>query len=170
MKIRELERSDAKRMLEWMQDREVTRYLDVDFSSKTIEDCSDFICNSLTDLRNLHMAIVDDEDRYMGTVSLKNIDRDNGHAEFAIVLHKDAMGKGYSKYAMDTIIKKGFEKIGLKKIYWYVSQENTRAIHFYDKHGFLKTTEIPEFVDERWINNKEKEYFWYLVEAPLLYG
>lgn len=37
----------------------------------------------------------------MGTVSLKKIQ--NGVAEFGIVVRKQAMGKGYSKYGMDEI-------------------------------------------------------------------
>ena len=60
------------------------------------------------------MAIVNDKDEYMGTVSLKRITDSN--AEFAIVVRKCAMGKGYSKYGMKKIMKYGFDKIGLEFI------------------------------------------------------
>lgn len=38
--------------------------------------------------KNLHLAIVDENDEYMGTVSLKNIEEDK--AEFAITVRKNA--------------------------------------------------------------------------------
>ena len=61
---------------------------------KTLEDCFEFIKTSSDESDNIHYAIVDDMDNYMGTVSLKNVSNDN--AEFAIVLHSKAIGKGKS--------------------------------------------------------------------------
>ena len=39
------------------------------------------------------MAITDDNDEYMGTVSLKNINYTDSFAEFAITVRRTAMGK-----------------------------------------------------------------------------
>ena len=46
MKLRELKKKDALFMLEWMHNKEITRDLLTDFSSKTINDCLRFIENS----------------------------------------------------------------------------------------------------------------------------
>ena len=89
-----------------------------------------------TDDKNLHLAVVDDNNTYMGTVSLKNIENDA--AEFAITVRKNAMGKGFSKYAMSEIIRIGLEELNLKSIYWCVSPENKRAVKFYDKNGYMR--------------------------------
>ena len=70
----------------------------------------------------------------MGTVSLKNIEDDE--AEFAIAIRSCAMGKGYSKYAMEKCIQYAFQNMKLKKVYWYVSMNNMRAIRFYEKNGY----------------------------------
>lgn len=82
---------------------------------KKISDCESFISSSLKETNNLNLAIVDDNDTYMGTVSLKKIQ--NGVAEFGIVVRKQAMGKGYSKYGMDEIFRIGFEKLKLEVQY-----------------------------------------------------
>ena len=60
----------------------------------------------------------------------------NKNAEFAITVRKCAMGKGYSVYGMNEIIRLGFEKYNLETIYWYVSKRNARAIRFYEKNGY----------------------------------
>lgn len=100
MNLRELKPQDAPLMLEWMQDASVVQYMGTDFASKTLEDCETFIQSSQNDSEFLHRAIVDEEDIYMGTVSLKHIDPLKRCAEFAITIRKDAMGKGYSDFGM----------------------------------------------------------------------
>lgn len=136
MNLRELKLKDAPFMLEWMHDPTVVKSMQANFTQKTLEDCKLFIKNSWNDKHNLHLAIVDDQDIYMGTVSLKNIQ--NFSAEFAITVRTIAMGKGYSKYGMEQILDIGKKKRGLKKIYWCVSPENKRAIRFYDKNEYQK--------------------------------
>ena len=77
MQLRKLELRDAPLMLEWMHDESVVGHLGTNFAVKTIDDCRRFIENSHADEENLHLAIVNDADEYMGTVSLKHLDRTN---------------------------------------------------------------------------------------------
>lgn len=135
-KLRKLKQSDAPLMLEWMHDEDVVHFMKADFQHKTLGDCERFIDSSQEDTKNIHLAVVDDIDTYMGTVSLKNID--NGSSEFAITMRKEAMGKGYAAEAMKQIIDKGFNELGLEYIYWYVRPENKRAVRFYDKNGYQR--------------------------------
>ena len=142
MRLRKLELKDAPLMLEWMHDESVVKDMQADFSSKTLEDCDLFILSSKDMLKNLHLAIVDENDEYMGTVSLKNIEEDK--AEFAITVRKYAMGKGYSRFGMREIIRMGLEDMNLSRIYWYVDKNNQRAIKFYDKNGYQRIS--PEII------------------------
>ena len=142
MKIRKLELKDAPLMLEWMHDKSVVKDLQADFCSKTLYDCDQFIMSSRNTCKNLHLAIADDNDEYMGTVSLKNIEDDK--AEFAITVRNCARGKGYSRYGMNEIIKIGLENMNLSRIYWYVDKNNQRAIKFYDKNGYQRVS--PEII------------------------
>ena len=134
MTLRKLLSKDAPFMLEWMHDPDVVRYMHTDFASKTLEDCKRFIQASESSKADLHYAITNDADEYMGTVSLKHI-RDR-NAEFGITVRACAMGKGYAQFGMQSIIEKGFSEQGLDEIYWCVSSENDRALRFYDKNGY----------------------------------
>lgn len=164
-KLRKLMISDANLMLEWMHDDDVIKDLKNNFKEKTIEDCIHFIKNSDNDKDNCNLAIVDDMDTYLGTVSIKNINNFDMAGEFAITIRKTAMGSGCSTYAIHEIIKYGFDILGLKKIYWYVSKNNLRAIRFYDKNKYLRINynQLSEKVSG--IKNLDsQEYIWYLVE------
>lgn len=163
MKLREFKWEDAPKMLEWMHDDNVTKYMDTSFLEKSIEDCHSFILDSRNKEKNYHLAICKDDNNYIGTVSLKNIDRINKNAEFAMTVCSDAMGQGFAQRAMKSIIEIGFEKLDLEQIYWYVSKENIRAIRFYNKNGYVQIqnrerirTDISQLQFEK--------YLWYQVE------
>ena len=71
MNLRKLELKDAPFMLEWTHDPDVVKNMQADFAHKTISDCESFIRTSQTCNKNLHLAAVDDDNTYMGTISLK---------------------------------------------------------------------------------------------------
>lgn len=163
MKLRNLDLKDAPLMLEWMHDDDVTGFLGTDFSKKTINDCESFIKDSLNNQNdNLNLAIADDNDEYMGTVSLKHIDRIEKNAEFAISTRKASMGKGYAAKAMSLILKLGNESLGLDKIYWCVSVDNKRAVRFYDKNGYMRTDDVPDKIKSAYTKEQLKKFIWYL--------
>lgn len=147
-------------MLEWMHDEDVVRDLKANFTDKTLEDCERFIEAAQDLSENIHLAITDDNDKYMGTVSLKHIN--GGKAEFGISIRKCAMGKGLSRLGMSEIIRLGFEEYGLDEVYWCVDPVNKRAVRFYDKNGY-KRCSCP--VDVLGYSDEEKERFcWYSVK------
>ncbi len=156
MKLRNLEQKDAPLMLEWMHDDEVVRHLGTNFKEKTIDDCGRFIDGAQDKTENLHLAIVDENDDYMGTVSLKHIGQEC--AEFAITVRGNAMGKGYARYAMEEILNYGLRELKLNAIYWCVSPENKRAVRFYDKNGYTRTVEIPLRIAKMYT----QELIWYV--------
>ena len=162
MRLRRLNEKDAKYMLEWMHDESVVKDLQADFLSKTIDDCKNFIKDSLTSDHNAHYAIVDEKDEYMGTVSLKNIS--SNYAEFGITVRTKAMGKGYSKYAMNEIIRIAFEEKGLNTVYWCVSPKNERAVRFYDKNGYNKTDASLLPIGDNYTSKQINYYIWYRVD------
>lgn len=148
---------DASLMLEWMHDESVVENLNTDFSVKTLEDCFDFIQSSQQDKNNLHLAITDDFDTYMGTISLKHIE--NQTAEFGIALRSIAMGKGYAKAAMKEILNKGFREMNLLSVYWCVDPKNKRAVRFYEKNGYKQTS--PDVLRVGEMYTKIHNYIWY---------
>lgn len=160
MRLRKLELKDAPLMLEWMHDKSVVEDLRTNFLTKTIEDCENFIQASWYDKNNWNVAIVDEADTYMGTISLKNI-KDKS-AEFGITIRKCAMGKGYSIQAMKEVLRIGFDDMGLEQIYWCVSPENKRAVRFYDKNGFNRVNAKVLNMVEGYTDEQIAFYVWYL--------
>ncbi len=161
MRLRALESKDAPYMLEWMHDESVVQFMGRDFSKNTLEGCEQFIYDSQTCSENYHRAIVDDFDEYMGTVSLKHINHELSMAEFAITVRKCAMGKGYSSYGMNEIIRLGKSELGLKKIVWCVSKKNERAVRFYDKKKYKRTLDIPKFYKDMYTEEQLLDFIWY---------
>jgi RimJ/RimL family protein N-acetyltransferase len=156
MKLRRLEEKDAPWMLEWMHDDSVVHDMGTDFSQKQLADCERFIAHSREEMKdiphaeNVHFAIVDAEDTYMGTVSLKDIDHTKRNAEFAITVRKTAMGKGYSRYGMQEILKYGINELDLDCIYWCVNEANQRAVRYYHKNGYTLYEEKDPVILERY--------------------
>lgn len=161
MELRKLKLHDAPKMLEWMHDKNVVQDLRTNFMKKNITDCENFIEKSWNDTESLHLAITDENDIYMGTVSLKNIG--NKSAEFGITVRSCAMGKGYSQKAMSEILKIAFDNLKLEMVYWCVSPENRRAVRFYDKNEFLHVQPEKIGVIEGYSQEEIKTFVWYSV-------
>lgn len=161
MRLRKLRMEDAPGMLEWMHDPGCVENLQADFSSKTMEDCRRFIASTWENQKDLHLAIADEQDVYMGTVSLKHIDREKANAEFAISMRACAMGKGYSRDGMRAILDMGLGEMGLEEIYWCVSPDNKRAVRFYDKNGYHRM-DGTNLKMEGYTPEQIRYYIWYM--------
>ncbi len=157
MKLRKLQLNDAPLMLEWMHDNSVTKHLRTDFSSKTLDDAESFIKASWEDTQNIHQAIASDENEYMGTISLKNIE--NGSAEFAMCVRKGAMRKGYSWIGIQALLNMAFNEYEIESIYWCVNQEDKRSIRFFDKHNFHENYDIPQRILDRYADDKNLKWY-----------
>lgn len=136
MYLRKLKPKDGPRMLEWIKDSSINQYFRFNPEENTPETIQSFIAAAQNDLNNLHLAIADADDSYLGTVSLKGIDRMARHAEYAIAMHPSAIGTGTAKFATDKILEIAFAEQKLERVYLNVLSENLRAIRFYEKYDF----------------------------------
>lgn len=161
MKLRNLELKDAPLMLEWMHDKSVVEKMRGRFAEKTLEDCKIFIKKSENKEHDIHLAIVSDEDEYMGTVSLKSINRENKSAELSIVVRKEAMTRGYSWCGIEEVLNRAFNEYGLDCVYWCVLKNDNRSIRFYDKHNFHEAIDISDNILDRYDGGKDLK--WYSV-------
>lgn len=165
MKLRELKPGDAPLMLEWMHDTDAVAHLQQNFGEKTLSDCEQFISDSMEEKDSLHLAIAGENDTYMGTVSLKHLDRQYADAEFAIAIRRCAMGKGISAFAMEQILQIGFGGLGLKRIFWCVAPENKRAVRFYEKGHYCRVNPAEVGADRYYSVEQMQKLLWYQKEA-----
>ncbi len=160
MKLREPQLKDKERMLGWMKDPRTKEIFATDFASFTDEKVENFIKNANSDPKNVNFVCVDDEDKYLGTVSLKNIDPVTKNAEYAISFCYDAQGTGASAFATKEILKYAFNVLNLERVYLNVIPQNTRANSFYKKMGFVFEGEFRKHII---VNGKFSNLCWYSI-------
>lgn len=169
--LRELKEKDAPLMLEWMHDPVFQRSFKKRMLDTTREDVLGFIASANIPEKvvtgvSLHYAIVDSADQYLGTISLKDIDIENGTSEYAIIVRKVAQGKGIAFEATQLILKKAFQELGLRRVFLSVHSDNTSAIKLYEKAGFRYEGEFREhfvidgrLVGWKWYGMLKDEYY-----------
>ena len=149
-------------MLEWMHDAEIQKGFRKNMLGATLEDALGFIEGALKEeLRtgsSLHYAIVGEEDEYLGTISLKNLDLENQTAEYAITTREKAHGTGAAFHATGLLLHKAFYELGLHRVYLSVYADNERAIRLYEKCGFQLEG---EFREHFLVDGKRQNWKWY---------
>lgn len=164
MRLRPLEKKDAPAILEWMKDGEINQFFRFDPEKVTLESVQAFIKDSRGE-EHVHYAVADDADAYLGTVSIKNIDKEAMNGEYAISLRKEAHGTGAALFATRGILEIAFHDLGLERVYLNVLSENERANAFYRKFGFIYEGEFKkhlmirgELKDLKWYRMLKEEY------------
>lgn len=157
--LRKLEEKDVDFMLEWMHDEAVNKNFRFDFASMTREKALEFIAGSFTE-ETQNFAFVNENDEYMGTISLKHISKEDKNAEYAVVTRKAAQGTGLAARATEEILTYAFENLGLHRVYLNVLEENGRANHFYQKMGFVYEGMSKEHLC---IHGEYKNLNWYAI-------
>jgi RimJ/RimL family protein N-acetyltransferase len=78
------------------------------------------------------------DDRFIGTVWFKEVNRLDGNAELAIYMDRDHIGSGWGTDAQRTLLEFGFGTLGLERVWLTVNADNARAIRSYEKVGFQR--------------------------------
>lgn len=160
MKLRKLELKDAGGMLSWMKDPSVNRFFRFTEDSVSLEKAESFILSAQDTSKDMHLAIVDEDDTYLGTVSLKNIDPTARNAEYAISTCARVHGTGAAFDATHEILRIAFKELNLHRVYLNVLEENERANRFYIKCGFVYEGQFREHLD---IRGEFKNLNWYSI-------
>ena len=156
--LRPLKEKDAPLMLEWLKDPDISHNFRFNIEEITIDTVLEFIRNSQNMEVTKNLAIVNETDEYLGTVSLKNIDSKAKSAEYAIALRKKAHGKRYGYWATVKILDEAFYTHGLERVYFNVLSDNINAVRFYEKFGFIYEG---EFLNHIFVHNRIHSLKWF---------
>jgi len=159
MVLRKLQDKDYEYMKEWMNNVTITSNFRTDFKSMKESEIRNFIQNSCTE-KNINLAIVNEMDEYMGTISLKNINNIDKNVEYAIVLREKAIGTGLATSATEELLGMAFYELNLNRVYLNVYSQNLRAIKFYKKIGFKYEGEFKKHV---YVNHEFKDLMWFAI-------
>lgn len=135
--IRKFERADIPKKVEWINNPENNQFLhyDIPLSVPRTERWFD----SHVDDSNRYDAVMEVDGVPVGTIGLLNIDRRNDKAEYYIAMGETAYkGKGVAKKASSLILRYGFERLGLNRIYLYTEAENLTAQKLFESVGFIR--------------------------------
>ena len=141
VRLRGIERSDLPRFVEWLNDPDVKRGLAgvIPLSSSQEEAWFDGLKDRPKEEHPLGIEVkTPDGWLLVGNISLMNIDWRNRLAEVGIFIdEKGYWNQGYGRDAMVLILRHAFRNLGLNRIYLRVHETNPRAMHSYEKAGFV---------------------------------
>lgn len=137
--LRKLSEADTKNIVKWRNSEFVRRNL---YSQNilTEEQHLNYFRNVVETGKCAQWIIVADDgvkETDIGTVFIKNIDRDNHKGEYGIFIGEDDFrGKGCAYPTTMAILKIAFEELHLNRVYLSVMADNIAAIKAYQKAGF----------------------------------
>tara|TARA_Y100000588_G_C13810562_1_gene734919 strand:+ start:92 stop:661 length:570 start_codon:yes stop_codon:yes gene_type:complete len=158
--LRQLDRSDLNETyLGWLNDSEVTRYLESRSSPYTKSKLKNYYDqhHGAQDIRFL--AIVEiNSGLHIGNVKLEPINWTHQTAVFGILIgEKSKWGKGYGTEATKLAVEYAFEHLNLRKVSLGVVTTNIAAVKTYEKLGFVtEGTKRQEVI----ICDKLEDVFW----------
>jgi len=137
--LRPLEREDAKTLLPWINDPEVTDTLLI-YRPVNLKAEEAFIDNAYASEHDLVLGIVRQEgDCLLGVTGLHRMDFKNRHASFGIFIgEKSEWNKGFGTEATRLMVCHAFETLNLNRVYLSVYETNPRGIRAYEKVGFKR--------------------------------
>ncbi len=136
-----IQREYLPKYVEWLNDWEVSQFLapGIPFPM-SLDDEADWFENRRRREGNYIFAIVTlAENKLIGNCGLHSVDLKNKSATFGIFIgDKNYWGKGYGTDATKTIVRWGFEQLGLNRVELWVYDFNLRAMRAYEKAGFKR--------------------------------
>jgi RimJ/RimL family protein N-acetyltransferase len=139
--LRGLERADlAGDYFQWLNDYEVTRYLESGHFPNTPEAMEAYYSSKTASPTDAMFAIADRRnDQMIGTVKLGSINWIHRHAEYGIMIGaKTCWGQGYGAEVARLVLAYGFDRLNLHKITLGVYADHVAAIRSYEKVGFRR--------------------------------
>lgn len=135
--IRKFERSDIPQKVEWINNPENNQFLHYDIPICEEETEKWFDSHKNDDKR--YDAVIEVNGEPVGTIGLLSIDHKNRKAEYYIAMGETSYkGKGVAKEASRLILKYGFEKLELNRIYLFTEIGNVVAQKMFERVGFVK--------------------------------
>lgn len=152
--LRPLELTDATaEYVGWLNDPEVTRYLETGRYPVTRESVREYIRSFQGSRTSLAFAIIDRATgRHIGNVTLNHIDPIHRTADTGIMIGcKEFWGRGIAYEAWSLLIRYAFDRLNLRKIIAGAVVENRASIRTLEKLGFrVEGT----FREEKWVDGR----------------
>lgn len=136
--IRLMEESDVQHKVNWFNDEEVRKTLNVDFPISVVGTKKWLSHVSTNNTRKDFIICSKETNEPIGYCGLVNIDLKNSKAESYLGIgNKKYWTKGHASEARRLILDYAFDELTLNKVYSFVRAENEAMQHINKKVGFI---------------------------------
>lgn len=149
IKLRPLEREDLRFVHQLDNNASVMRYW-FEEPYEAFVELSDLYDKHIHD-QSERRFVIEFSGQKAGLVELVEINHIHRRAEFQIIICPEFQGRGLASLAANAAMEYGFNVLNLHKLYLIVDKENAKAVHIYEKLGFIVEGEL---VDEFFINGQ----------------
>jgi RimJ/RimL family protein N-acetyltransferase len=138
VRLRPVQESDLPHFVDWLADREVTRWLAAMDSAPTLDDEYEWYERRRSDPDGLMWSIETLDGRLLGNVELRVTQRAS-RAEMGIAIQdKSEWSHGYGTDAVRLVLSQAFGEMELNRVELTTDEQNARAIRCYEKCGFVR--------------------------------
>ena len=137
--LRPLEREDLNaRYLAWLNDPQVTRYLETGVFPSTIQDLENFYSRVTSSSSDVILAVIDRKsDKHIGNVKLGPINWVHRRSMFGIMIgDKKFWGTGVGEETTRLMMEYAFGRLNLHRVGLVVYEEHKAAVRCYQRVGF----------------------------------
>ncbi len=124
----------------WLNDEEVTRYLETRWYPQTRETIRDYVRGMLDSRSSYLFAIVErSSGRHVGNLKIGPIDPHHSHADVSYFIgERSVWGRGYATDAIRVASEIAFERLGLHRLQAGVYEGNRASARALVKAGFVE--------------------------------
>lgn len=132
---------------QWLEDPEVTRYLEVRFERFTADRLRRHIEDARSNPDVLLLGLfLRENGRHIGNIKLGSINRRHGRADMGILIGaKDQWGRGLATEAIDHVSRYAFRSLGLRCLEAGFYEPHRTSQAAFAKAGFREVARIPEY-------------------------
>lgn len=153
IKLRALERSDLRFIHQLNNNRSIMSYW-FEEPYESFDELEELYNKHIHDNAERRFIAENKNSDAIGLVELVEIDYIHRSAEFQIIITPDYQGHGYALSLIKLALDYAFTILNLNKIYLHVATENEKALHLYNKAGFIEEGHL---VQQFFINGQYKD-------------
>jgi ribosomal-protein-alanine N-acetyltransferase len=144
-RLRQLMKDDENEIFALRSDDFINQYLDRP-KANTLDDARNFISkitNGIAKNEAIYWVVTPrDEARFLGTICLWKISREEAKAEIGFELLPENHGKGIMQEVIPEVIRFALEEMRLHSIEAELSPRNVKSLKLLEKNGFTIKTEF----------------------------
>jgi ribosomal-protein-alanine N-acetyltransferase len=141
--LRNLLPQDENEIFALRSSDEINKYLDRP-KANTIDDARNFIKKIINGIEQneaiFWVVTPKNEKRFLGSICLWNISREDAMAEIGFELLPENHGKGIMQEVIPRVIRYGFDEMKLETIEAELSPRNLKSVSLLEKNNFILTT------------------------------